>query len=85
MKIITFLAQKGGTGKTTLILSVAVAWAKSGMSVMVVDTDPQKSAANWFERRDPDLQEQSPFVIYTEAKISLKMIRKYSGFKCVNF
>lgn len=67
MKIITFLAQKGGTGKTTLILSVAVAWAKSGMSVMVVDTDPQKSAANWFERREPELQESSPFVVYTEA------------------
>lgn len=67
MKIVTFLAQKGGTGKTTLILSVAVAWAQQGKSVLVVDTDRQKSAANWFERRAPDLQEQTPYVIHTEA------------------
>ncbi|GJE19089.1 nucleotide-binding protein [Methylobacterium marchantiae] len=39
--------QKGGTGKTTLAASLAVAAAETGESVVAFDLDPQGSLAGW--------------------------------------
>jgi chromosome partitioning protein len=47
MKIIVFLSQKGGSGKTTLVVHTAVAAQEAGMRVLIVDTDPQHSATVW--------------------------------------
>lgn len=43
MKTITILAHKGGTGKTTISISLYFAFTKSGVKTCIVDTDPQKS------------------------------------------
>ena len=51
MKAIAFLRQKGGSGKTTLVCHVAVAAQEAGVSVVVVDTDPQRSATTWRDAR----------------------------------
>jgi len=51
MHSIAFLTQKGGTGKTTLAASLAVAAAASGEKVIALDLDPQASLARWGERR----------------------------------
>jgi chromosome partitioning protein len=51
MHSIAFLTQKGGTGKTTLAASLAVAAAASGEKVIALDLDPQGSLARWGERR----------------------------------
>ncbi len=51
MRSIAFLTQKGGTGKTTLAASLAVAAAVSGEKVVALDLDPQGSLARWGERR----------------------------------
>lgn len=51
MRSIAFLTQKGGTGKTTLAASLAVAAAASGEKVIALDLDPQGSLARWGERR----------------------------------
>ena len=51
MRSIAFLTQKGGTGKTTLAASLAVAAAASGEKVLALDLDPQASLARWGERR----------------------------------
>ena len=51
MKTIAFLSQKGGSGKTTLAVHVAVAAQEDGERVVIVDTDLQKSAAVWSEAR----------------------------------
>lgn len=51
MRTIAFLTQKGGTGKTTLAASIAVAAAAAGEKVIALDLDPQASLARWGERR----------------------------------
>jgi chromosome partitioning protein len=50
-RIVTVAQQKGGAGKTTLVAHLAVAWAKEGRTVGVVDIDPQASLTKWFAER----------------------------------
>jgi chromosome partitioning protein len=45
--IISLLNQKGGVGKTTLAVHLAVAFSKAGNRVLLVDADPQGSAMDW--------------------------------------
>lgn len=59
MDVIAIVAQKGGTGKTTLAVSLAVAADRAGRTVAIVDLDPQASASNWSDRREAD----SPVVV----------------------
>ncbi len=47
MHVIAFLSQKGGSGKTTLAVHVAVAAQQAGERVTLIDTDPQGSAQAW--------------------------------------
>jgi chromosome partitioning protein len=54
MKVVAFVTQKGGTGKSSLAVSLAVAAHDSGQRVYVIDLDPQGTARNWFERRQAD-------------------------------
>jgi chromosome partitioning protein len=51
MRTVAFLTQKGGTGKTTLAASLAVAAADAGERVVVLDLDQQGPLARWGERR----------------------------------
>lgn len=51
MQTVSFIAQKGGTGKTTLALSLAVAAEAAGKATLIVDLDPQASACKWGDRR----------------------------------
>lgn len=52
MKTLTVLSCKGGTGKTTLALHLAVAAQASGRSVVVADLDRQRSALDWRRERE---------------------------------
>lgn len=50
-RIITVAQQKGGSGKTTLTVNLAIALRRAGRSVAVLDTDPQGSLGRWFMER----------------------------------
>jgi len=57
MRTICLLAQKGGTGKTTLCLHLAVLAHELGRNAVILDIDPQGSSTAWRRRRQSDRPE----------------------------
>lgn len=51
MHTIVLAIQKGGTGKSTLAVGLAVAAMQSGRTVRLIETDPQGTLSNWKKRR----------------------------------
>ncbi len=51
-KIITIAQQKGGAGKTTVAVHLAIAWSQHGKRVAIVDIDPQGSLTQWHKIRE---------------------------------
>ena len=62
MPVVTVAQQKGGAGKTTLVIQLATAFRAGGVRVALVDIDPQASLSGWMKRREhrpqpaPDLR-----------------------------
>ena len=54
LRVLAMAVQKGGTGKTTLAASLAVAAAEAGEHVAALDLDPQGSLAGWGALRKGD-------------------------------
>jgi len=50
-QVITVAQQKGGSGKTTLAVHLAVHYLRQGHSIALLDTDPQGSLGRWFMAR----------------------------------
>ncbi|MBD1147539.1 ParA family protein [Pelagibacterales bacterium SAG-MED31] len=52
-KVITIAQQKGGTGKTTLAVNLALSFIKfHNFKVAIIDTDPQGSLGKWYMIRN---------------------------------
>src|SRR5438046_1328007 len=51
MKTVAIISQKGGAGKTTVAIHLAVAAEQRGVRTAVFDLDPQASATSWADRR----------------------------------
>ena len=54
MKTIALISQKGGSGKTTLSISLVVAAERAGVPSVLVDLDPQASAGQWSDLREAE-------------------------------
>ena len=63
MKTLAILSQKGGAGKTTIALHLAVTAEQAGVSTAIVDLDPQASATGWKDSRS----DETPAVVSTQA------------------
>ncbi len=51
MQILALVTQKGGSGKSTIASSLAIAAHEAGERVFVIDMDPQASLVKWFKVR----------------------------------
>jgi chromosome partitioning protein len=63
MKTVAIISQKGGAGKTTIAVHLAVEAQRQGFSVAVFDLDPQASASSWSDKRKSDM----PAVVSAQA------------------
>ena len=63
MRTIALLSQKGGSGKSTIAVHLAVIAQATGLRTVLIDLDPQRSAAGWWDTRaasTPELVETTP-------------------------
>jgi len=54
MHTIALIAQKGGVGKTTIAIHLATGFAAAGRATLILDLDPQASAAEWKDHREAE-------------------------------
>lgn len=57
MKTIAIISQKGGSGKTTIAVHLAVCAERTHKRAAIIDLDPQASALEWQSRRKADTPE----------------------------
>jgi chromosome partitioning protein len=67
MRTLALISQKGGSGKTTLAVHLAVAAMQAGERVTVLDTDPQGSAQAWAQVRPQGAPAEVPRQLATLA------------------
>jgi chromosome partitioning protein len=54
LKTISILSQKGGAGKTTVAVHLAVAATAQGLRTALVDLDPQATGRKWGDKREAE-------------------------------
>jgi chromosome partitioning protein len=57
MRTIAIISQKGGSGKTTIAVHLAVCAERAGLPTLILDLDPQGSATAWLKRRGEEVPE----------------------------
>lgn len=67
MKTITFAIQKGGTGKTSVSVSIAGELALAGKKTLLVDADPQGNSTGWIF---PEIEYEFADVILGKASLN---------------
>src|SRR4051812_10256439 len=75
MKVLAIISQKGGAGKTTLTLHLAVAAELAGLTAAVIDLDPQPSATGWRDTRTTE----TPAVVSAQAARLTKVLETAAG------
>lgn len=75
MLTVAVVSQKGGAGKTTLALHIAVAAELAGYGTVLVDMDPQGTAEAWSEWR----KEKPPTVIPAKTATLAKTLERAEG------
>lgn len=60
--IATIGSLKGGVGKSTVTVNIAVELTRLGKNVMVVDADPIGTTSNWISDREQRSPDQAPII-----------------------
>lgn len=74
MLVIAFCNQKGGVGKTTMVINLAIAALRNGIATTVLDLDTQKSAERFAELRTDLTGEEAPVVVHGTADSLKEMV-----------
>jgi chromosome partitioning protein len=64
LKVLSIISQKGGAGKTTIAIHLAVAALMNKKKAVILDMDPQASAASWADVR----QEEDPAIVSIQSQ-----------------
>lgn len=76
-KVISFVNQKGGVGKTTLAFNTAAALARMGKNVLCIDLDPQANLTMLLSKNSPQNSEsQSLFQLLINSLKELKPLHR---------
>ena len=75
MKTLVVMSQKGGTGKTTVAVHLAIAAELAGCRSILMDMDPQRSATAWGRLRD------GPGPVMSDAKAGTLFIARQAAEK----
>lgn len=77
MTIVAVANQKGGVGKTTLAVHLAVYAAEHGRRVVLVDADPQGNASSWL--LDGDTTQDGMFQLLVVGRPAASLVRDAPG------
>jgi chromosome partitioning protein len=64
MRVWAALSQKGGSGKSTIMLQLAIAATAANRIASVIDLDPQKSAEKWGSLRGRKTKNDDPIIVH---------------------
>jgi chromosome partitioning protein len=64
MRVWAALSQKGGSGKSTIMLQLAIAATAANRVASVIDLDPQKSAEKWGILRERKTKTDDPIIVH---------------------
>jgi chromosome partitioning protein len=64
MRVWAALSQKGGSGKSTIMLHLAIAATAANRIASVIDLDPQKSAEKWGVLRERKTKTDDPIIVH---------------------
>ena len=49
MKSLSILCQKGGVGKTTIVVNIAKIYSNNGIKTLIIDLDPQGNTSTYLD------------------------------------
>ena len=81
--IILIGSNRGGSGKSTTAINLAVAISALGRKVSLVDADPQASAAKWTDAREESKQKPYIHLVQMSGKIHKQLIEHSANYDVV--
>ena len=72
MRTLTVANRKGGAGKSTCAAHISIEAVKSGLQVILIDLDPQKTLEGWWNKR----KEENPYLTDASAGNIKEVINK---------
>ncbi|TXN27892.1 ParA family protein [Methylobacterium sp. WL30] len=76
MYVLAIVSQKGGTGKSTLAISLAVAAEEQGLKTSIIDIDPQGTTKKWYIRREAETGPEVNALSVNQLEAAMPLLQK---------